>query len=179
MQTIVVGGTLSWADVAAWYHPMLANHYAVTPEILAAHAAQLKTAKTLDDSLRATYRWVAQDFRYVSLSLGDGGYQPRLPAEVFRTRFGDCKDKTMLFVSLVRHMGLTAYPVLVNSDGPVDSLFPGIKQFDHMIVYVPGIGKGVFIDCTDKGSDLGHAVQTRVEGEGFGFVGRDGMPTPV
>ena len=149
MQTIVVGGTLSWAEVAAWYHPMLANHYAVTPEILAAHAAQLKTAKTLDDSLRATYRWVAQDFRYVSLSLGDGGYQPRLPAEVFRTRFGDCKDKTMLFVSLVRHMGLTAYPVLVNSDGPVDSLFPGIKQFDHMIAAIERKGRESRIEYAD------------------------------
>jgi len=149
MKAIVVGGALSWADVAAWYHPMLANHYAVTPEILAAHAAQLKTAKTLDDSLRATYRWVAQDFRYVSLSLGDGGYQPRLPAEVFRTRFGDCKDKTMLFLSLVRHMGLTAYPVLVNSDGPVDSLFPGIKQFDHMIAAIERQGRGSRIEYAD------------------------------
>lgn len=149
MKAIVVGGTLSWADVAAWYHPMLANRFAVTPEILAAHAAQLKTAQTLDDSLRATYRWVAQDFRYVSLSLGDGGYQPRLPAEVFRTRFGDCKDKTMLFVSLVRHMGLTAYPVLVNSDGPVDSLFPGIKQFDHMIAAIERKGRGRRIEYAD------------------------------
>ena len=125
MKAIVVGGTLSWADVASWYGLLLVNRDAVTPEILTAHATQLKGAKTLDDSLRATYRWVAQEFRYVSLSLGDGGYQPRLPAEVFRTRFGDCKDKTMLFVSLLRHMGVRAYPVLVNSDGPVDSLSPG------------------------------------------------------
>jgi hypothetical protein len=136
MKAIVVGGTLSWADVASWYDALLVNHFAVTPEILAAHALQLAGAKTLDDSLRATYRWVAQDFRYVSLSLGDGGYQPRLPAEVFRTRFGDCKDKTLLFVSLVRHMRLKAYPVLVNSGGYVDSTFPGIKQFDHMIAAV-------------------------------------------
>src|SRR5256886_12916136 len=42
----------------------------------------VRSSKTLDDSLRAVYRWVAQDFRYVSLSLGLGGYLPRLPAQV-------------------------------------------------------------------------------------------------
>ena len=147
-QTIIVGGTLSWGDVGSWYGRLLTDRYTVTPEILAAHAAQLKTAKTLDDSLRATYRWVAQDFRYVSLSLGDGGYQPRVPADVFRTRFGDCKDKTILFVSLARRMGVTAYPVLVNSDGPVDSLFPGIRQFDHMIAAVSRQGRIEYADVT-------------------------------
>jgi len=165
MKAIVVGGTLSWADVASWYGLLLVNRDAVTPEILAAHATQLKGAKTLDDSLRATYRWVAQDFRYVSLSLGDGGYQPRLPAEVFRTRFGDCKDKTMLFVSLLRHMGVRAYPVLVNSDGPVDSLFPGIKQFDHMIAGVERAGRIEYADVTPsllRYAELPSALQGEV-----------------
>lgn len=148
VKAIVVGGAVSWPDVGTWYRRFLTDRFALTPEIRAAHAAQLKGARTQDDSVRATYRWVAQDFRYVSLSLGDGGYQPRLPAEVFRTRFGDCKDKTLLFVSLLRQMGLTAYPVLVNSEGPVDSLFPGIKQFDHMIAAVARRGRVEYADVT-------------------------------
>ena len=148
VQSVAVGGAVSWADVGAWYRTFLEGRFTLTPEILAAHAAQLTGARTQDDSVRATYRWVAQDFRYVSLSLGDGGYQPRLPAEVFRTRFGDCKDKTVLFVSLLRRMGLTAYPVLVNSDGPVDSMFPGVKQFDHMIAAVARRGTVEYADVT-------------------------------
>lgn len=134
--SIRVGGTISWRDVGAWYDSLSRDRYQLTPEILAAHARQVKGARTLDDSLRATYRWVAQDFRYVSLSLGDGGYRPRAPRDVFETRFGDCKDKTTLFVSLARRMGAVAYPVLVSSDGGVDSLFPSLRQFDHMIAAV-------------------------------------------
>ncbi|HET8712860.1 MAG TPA: DUF3857 domain-containing transglutaminase family protein [Gemmatimonadales bacterium] len=148
VQSVSVGGAVSWPDVGTWYRQFLVDRFTLTPEIVAAHAAQLKGAKTQDDSVRATYRWVAQDFRYVSLSLGDGGYLPRTPAEVFRTRFGDCKDKTVLFVSLLRRMGLTAYPVLVNSSGPVDSLFPGVKQFDHMIAAVVRRGKVEYADVT-------------------------------
>lgn len=148
VQAVSIGGAVSWAQVGTWYRKFLVDRFALTPEVLSAHAAQLKGAKTQDDSVRATYRWVAQDFRYVSLSLGDGGYQPRAPADVFRTRFGDCKDKTVLFVSLLRRMGLTAYPVLVNSDGPVDSLFPGVKQFDHMIAAVARRGTVEYADVT-------------------------------
>jgi hypothetical protein len=172
LQAIVVGGALSWGEVGSWYGRLLTDHYTLTPEILAAHAVQLKTAKTLDDSVRATYRWVAQDFRYVSLSLGDGGYQPRVPADVFRTRFGDCKDKTILFVSLARRMGVTAYPVLVNSDGPVDSLFPGMRQFDHMIAAVARNGRIEYADVTPsllRYGELPRALQGEV-----GLALRDG-----
>lgn len=146
--SIRVGGSVSWRDVGGWYDSLSRDRYRLTPKILAAHARELVGARTLDDSLRATYRWVAQDFRYVSLSLGDGGYRPREPRDVYETRFGDCKDKTTLFVSLARHMGVVAYPVLVHSEGGVDSLFPSVKQFDHMIAAVRRAGAIEYLDVT-------------------------------
>ncbi len=153
--SIRVGTTESWRAVGAWYDSLARDRYQLTTEIVAAHARELKGARTLDDSLRATYRWVAQDFRYVSLSLGDGSYQPRLPRDVFESRFGDCKDKTTLFVSLARHMGVTAYPVLVSSDGFVDSLQPSIKQFDHVIAAVEHAGKTRYFDVTAELTPFG------------------------
>lgn len=143
-----VGGKVSWRDVGAWYDSVSRDRYQLTPEIMAAHARELKGVRTLDDSLRATYRWVAQDFRYVSLSLGDGGYRPREPREVFETRFGDCKDKATLFVALARRMGVVAYPVLVSSNGGVDSLRPSLKPFDHMIAAVQRGAAIHYVDAT-------------------------------
>jgi transglutaminase-like putative cysteine protease len=163
--SIRVAGDVSWRTVGAWYDSLARDRYELTSEILAAHARELRGATTLHDSLRATYRWVAQDFRYVSLSLGDGGYQPRAPRDVFQTRFGDCKDKTTLFVSLARHMGLVAYPVLVNSDGRVDSLLPSVKQFDHMIAAVVRGGQHEYLDVTSPLTPYGEvpsALQAEV-----------------
>ena len=77
----------------------------------------LDSADTPEGKLKALHRWVAQDFRYISISLGDGGFQPRAPAEVVTTRSGDCKDKATLFVALARKLGFKAYPVLLNSGG--------------------------------------------------------------
>lgn len=148
--SIRVSGDVSWRAVGAWYDSLSRDRYQLSSELLAAHAREMTGARTLDDSLRATYRWVAQDFRYVSLSLGDGGYQPRTPRDVYETRFGDCKDKTTLFVSLARRLGVVAYPVLVHSEGGVDSLSPSLKQFDHMIAAVERAGRTRYLDVTSS-----------------------------
>jgi hypothetical protein len=142
-------GRTEWADVARWYAGLSADRYALTPEIEARLAEVVKGARTLDDSLRAVHRWVAQDFRYVSLSLGIGGYQPRPPAEVLRTQYGDCKDKATLFIALARRMGVNAYPVLLNSYGGADASLPSISQFNHMIAAVERPEGGyTFLDLT-------------------------------
>ncbi len=148
LMSIRVGGAISWDDIGAWYAKLLRDRFEITDELAGAFARVIEGAQTLEDSLKTAYRWVAQDFRYVALALGDGGYQPRVPLEVYRTRFGDCKDKTTLFITLAREMGLDAHPVLVSSAGSVDSLLPSIKQFDHMIAAVERDGRVEFLDLT-------------------------------
>jgi transglutaminase-like putative cysteine protease len=151
---IEVAAPIAWADLARWYAELSRGRYALSPELETQLAAHLKDAHTLDDSLRAVHRWVSQDFRYVSLSLGIGGYLPRLPAQVLETRYGDCKDKATLFIALARRMGLTAFPVLLSSGGGADSTLPTVQQFNHMIAAVErGEQRGgrLYLDLT---SDL-------------------------
>lgn len=136
--SIDVAAPISWGDLARWYAELSKGRYALSAALETQLAEQVRRAHTLEDSLRAVHRWVSQDFRYVSLSLGIGGYLPRLPAQVLETRYGDCKDKATLFIALVRHMGggLKAYPVLLSSSGGADSTLPSMSQFDHMIAAV-------------------------------------------
>jgi hypothetical protein len=124
---------LKWADIGKWYAGNSRGRYEVTPEVAAKMAELLRPARTLDDTLRAVHRWVAQDVRYVSIALGLGGYQPRTPAEVLSTGFGDCKDKATIFVAMLQKLGIMARPVLLNSTGGVERGLPSITQFDHAI----------------------------------------------
>ncbi|HEX6749313.1 MAG TPA: DUF3857 and transglutaminase domain-containing protein [Longimicrobium sp.] len=167
---IELGGATTWAQIAQWYHGLEEGRYALTPEIEARVAEVVRGAKTLDDSLRAMHRWVAQDFRYVSLSLGIGGYQPRLPAAVLQTQYGDCKDKATLFIAVARRMGVKAYPVLLSSSGGADRAFPSVNQFDHMIAAVarPNGGGYTFLDLTSDLTPYGSVVPD-YQG-GFGLV---------
>src|SRR3954470_10808221 len=108
---IDVASPITWAQLARWYANLSAGRYAVNSTLESQLSERVKNARTLEDSLRAVHRWVSQDFRYVSLSLGIGGYLPRLPAQVLETRYGDCKDKATLFIALARRMGVKANPV--------------------------------------------------------------------
>jgi transglutaminase-like putative cysteine protease len=146
---IDVSAPITWPQVARWYAGLSHDRYQLSPALEAKLPELLKGAKTLDDSLRRVHRWVAQDFRYVSLSLGIGGYVPRLPAQVLEARYGDCKDKATLFIALARRMGLSAYPVLLSSSGTADSALPTVQQFDHMIAAVDRPNR-LYLDLTSE-----------------------------
>jgi hypothetical protein len=147
--SIAVAGRTEWSDVAAWYAELARDRYTLTPEVLERAAEVVRDARTMDDTLRALHRWVAQDFRYVSLSLGIGGYQPRTPAEVLRSQSGDCKDKATLFIALANHYGARAFPVLLAADGGVQRDLPSISQFDHLIAAVERPDGGyTYLDLT-------------------------------
>lgn len=176
---ITVAGRIGWDDVARWYHGLSRDRYALTPELEARLAQVVASAPTLTDSLRAVHRWVAQDFRYVSLSLGIGGYQPRMPDAVLQTQYGDCKDKATLFIALARRLGVAAHPVLLAAGGGVRRDLPSILQFDHMIAAVAGPdGRYQFADLTSEFTPWGELPPSE-QGEFALIVHPDGRGEEV
>jgi transglutaminase-like putative cysteine protease len=164
---VEMGPPDSWADIGAWFADLSRDRYGLTDEILEA-AARVADGEVGLTALKALHRWVAQDFRYVSISLGIGGYQPRVPEEVFRTRAGDCKDKAALFVALARSHGFEAHPVLLSSVGGVETGLPTILQFDHAIAAVRLDGQWVYLDLTEDIVPFGE-VSPGYQGE-FGLI---------
>ena len=150
-QSVALSAPNSWQDISKWYADLARDRYTLTPELEKKLHELVTGAHTLDDSLSAVQRWVAQDIRYVSLSLGIGGYQPRPPAEVFKTQYGDCKDKATIFVAMAQKLGVEAYPVLLSAGGEVERALPSIDQFNHAIAALRRGGKYLFVDLT---SDL-------------------------
>lgn len=138
-----------WDSVAQWYTRLAAPQTTIDPATAAKLDSVARGATTRRDSLLALHKWIAQDIRYVSVSLGLGGYQPRSPAEVLATGYGDCKDKATLFVAAARRWGIEAYPVLLHLNG-VPRLEPvTIARFNHAIAAVAdGAGGYVFTDLT-------------------------------
>jgi hypothetical protein len=167
-ESLVIASSIKWADIAQWYAGLAKGRYSLTPQIEKALAKTVAGSKTLDDSIRAVHRWVAQDFRYVSLSLGIAGFQPHSPSEVFANNYGDCKDKATFFVALMKRMGVTAYPVLLSSSGGVIRTLPSGNQFDHMIAAVDRSGRRTYVDLTADIVPFG-ALPPQEQGE-FGLV---------
>lgn len=140
----------AWSEVGSWFAGLERSARQATPE-LRAKTRELTAGKTTDLArLEALYDYVAKNFRYVSLSLGAGRYQPRPAADVMRDAYGDCKDKHTLLATLIEAAGLQASPVLINSGVKIDPDFPSPSQFDHVITRARVGNEDVWMDVTPE-----------------------------
>lgn len=99
--------------------------------------------------------WLQQSIRYTGVHFGEAKIVPRSPAETLSRGFGDCKDMSTLLVGLLRQAGVPAHVALIRIEGDVDQGLPGLGQFDHAIVHVPG-QKPLWIDPTN--ASVAHGV---------------------
>jgi tetratricopeptide (TPR) repeat protein len=142
----------SWEQVGRWYASLEKDRRAPSPEV---RAKAQELTKGLNGDLQKTealYDFVAKNFRYVSLSLGVGRYQPHAASEVLHDQYGDCKDKHTLLASLLDAEGLHASSVLINSSRKLDPDVPSPSQFDHVITMLL-LGKEkeeVWMDTTSE-----------------------------
>jgi transglutaminase-like putative cysteine protease len=177
--SIGVAAPIKWGDIGRWYGGLAADRYTLSPRTTAIVDSIARLQHSADDTLQALHTWIARDIRYVSVALGLGGYQPRFPDSTVASGFGDCKDKATLFIAAAKHVGLTAYPVLLNSSGAADSTMPSVGEFDHAIAALPNKGGGYkYLDLTTNEYPAG-TVPPSYQG-GFGLVVfPDGKSEPI
>ncbi|MBN8875644.1 MAG: DUF3857 domain-containing protein [Rhodospirillales bacterium] len=132
----------TWPDaeaLAAAMVPGFRDAMTVTPEL---QALADRLTDGVDDrvvQVRRIYEWVSREIHYVDILTGLGGVVP-VPAEaVLRARYGDCKGHAVLFATLLKAKGITAWPVLIGlgADGYAITTPPTLVGFDHAIVHVP------------------------------------------
>ena len=138
----------NWEQVGRWYAELEKDRRAPTPEVRAKAEELTKGVHTDLEKTEALYDFVALNFRYVSLSLGLGRYQPHAASDVLHDQYGDCKDKHTLLASLLDADGLHAYSVLINSSRKLDPDVPSPSQFDHVITMLPMGRQEVWMDTT-------------------------------
>lgn len=140
----------SWAEVGQWYADLQRDRV-LPDERVRAKAAELVRGRATDlEKVEALYDYVAKNFRYVSLSLGQARYQPHPAGEVFANQYGDCKDKHTLLASMLAAAGLRAYPALIPSSRKLDPEMPSPAPLDHVITAVPLGQETVWLDTTTE-----------------------------
>ncbi|MGB3455187.1 MAG: DUF3857 domain-containing protein, partial [Litorimonas sp.] len=178
--TFEISAMDSWSAVGDWFAPS----YAVTDAGRAATADIVReiASQTSDPKLRAraALDWVQTHIRYVGMELGEGGFVPRPAARVLRRRFGDCKDVTLLLLTLLEGLDVEAAPLLVNTSqrGGEFGGLPHPYAFDHILVLAE-IGGALYpldatrdpqvgtLDTLEKG---GHAKGLRLAPQGSEVV---------
>lgn len=145
----------SWDEVGQWYADLQKDRV-VPDEKIKIKAEEIIKGRTSEkEKAQALYEYVAKNFRYVSLSLGQGRYQPHAATDVMVNQYGDCKDKHTLLASMLAATGLRAYPVLMNSMRKIDVDMPSPGQFDHVISAIPLANETLWADTTSEIAPVG------------------------
>ena len=137
-----------WRHVAQWASTLFES--TVPPAAIKDVLASLRQVRDPDRTVQKALEYVQKEVRYLSVSLGENSHRPFPPDVVLARRYGDCKDKSLLLVTLLRQLGFDASPVLlsVSSRTGLDKVLPSPQVFDHAIVRVVVDGKAYFLDPT-------------------------------
>lgn len=148
----------SWKDIADWYYALAQKNLKITPDIEAVARKVLTGKVTLKDKVRAIVEYIQDNFRYVSMSLGPYSLEPHPTEQVFKNKYGDCKDLSLLCAAMLKVAGIDSRIALFRDEFSVTDPkydLPIPTLFDHVIVLVKDEkGKSFYVDPQLKGYDI-------------------------
>lgn len=131
------GDFKSWSDVGTWYQSLVVDRRQATPELKQKALELTAAAKAAPEKIQALASFVQKEIRYVAIEIGIGGFQPHPAADIFRNRYGDCKDKVTLLSSMLNEIGIGSYYVLINTHrGIIRPEFASPLRFNHAIIAI-------------------------------------------
>lgn len=134
--TAVSGIDNQWRAIGQWVTKLEADRPAPSPEIAAKVHDLTAGAPDFYTKLSRITESIQKDIRYFIVERGIGGLQANHASDIFRNRYGDCKDKATLLISMLQVEGIHAFYVPVDDRrGVVDPLVPSLIG-NHMIAAV-------------------------------------------
>jgi hypothetical protein len=126
----------TWQGIGEWYDSLSHDRMVATPEIMAKTQELIAGKTDFYDQAEAIGEFVQKKIRYFVVEIGIGGNQPHPAGEIFRGRYGDCKDKATLLATMLASAGLHGALVMVDTErGVVDPADPSIVG-NHMIAAI-------------------------------------------
>ncbi len=154
--TILVSTFSSWQEVYNWWRELAFDKIKADTSIKNKVQELIRNQNSEEDKLKAIYNFCAQKIRYVAVEYGQAGYEPHNASDIFRNKYGDCKDQAILLVTMLREAGFNAWPVLIPTSEcyNLNEDFPSVV-FDHCIAATTVKDKIVFLDPTAETCSFG------------------------
>ncbi len=151
----VDGKDNEWRALGIWFTNLEAQRPDPSPEITAEAQELAAGAPDFFTRLANITEYIQKNIRYFVVERGIGGMQAHFAADIFRNRYGDCKDKTTLLISMLQAVGIQAFYVPVDDRrGVVDPNAPSLAG-NHMItaIEIPAGVNDPRLMAVVKGSD--------------------------
>ncbi len=153
-----------WADVSKIMAPLYATEGTIADgSPLAGEVAAIM--KATDDPVKRAamaLQLVQDKVRYLAVGMDGGNYVPQTPTKTWEVRYGDCKAKTLLLLSMLRAMKIDAEPVMAHAalGDMIPQRVPSALAFNHVLVRATIGGESLWLDGTMLGTRLGDIRDT-------------------
>ncbi|MFY8274460.1 DUF3857 domain-containing transglutaminase family protein [Pseudoalteromonas sp. SSDWG2] len=142
----------SWQQVVQWAQPLYENALSNSASI-ADIATQIRAEHgDIESQIGAALKYTQDEIRYLGLEMGSNSHMPTPADETLRLRYGDCKDKTVVLMSILDALGVESHPALVNTEVTkgLINLAPASNRFDHVLVTLEHQGERYWLDPTNS-----------------------------
>ncbi|MFT7776188.1 DUF3857 domain-containing protein [Roseateles sp.] len=155
-----------WAAVARWAVPLYRLPAKPLPAVQREVERIASTTTDPEQRLLAALRFVQREVRYLGIEMGANSHAPHAPDLVLQRRFGDCKDKTLLSLALLRGLGIPARAALVNTAlrQAASERLPTPGAFNHVLVQADLGNQRVWLDPT-RAPQAGRGVAQWVQAD--------------
>jgi len=144
----------SWDDIASWYSDLVRPQIIVNSDVQEAFQKIFPKGTSSfseDEKASRIYYYIMENFSYSHVGFRQSGYVPQKPSKTIKSKLGDCKDFSTLYVTLAQMAGLKSHLVLVlTSDYGQNSMVLPSQDFNHCIAKVFIDGKPQYLELTDN-----------------------------
>lgn len=105
----------TWQGVGLWYEGLSRDRMQPNADITAKAQSLIAGKTDFYDKAEAIGEFVQKQIRYFVIEMGIGGDQPHFASDIYKGRYGDCKDKATLLGSMLTSVGMKSDIVLVDT----------------------------------------------------------------
>lgn len=140
----------NWSEVSKWATELFPKTVLLSQGLQTKIHSIQQNNTTSEARTVAALQFVQDDIRYMGIEMGVSSHKPANPNKIFQQRFGDCKDKSYLLITMLNAMGIEADAVLINmvAKKTLKNYLPSAYAFDHCTVRATVNGKVYWFDPT-------------------------------
>lgn len=140
-----------------WYYSLIknVNTQQSTPELVSVVNEITSQHNTDLEKVKALYYWAQQNIKYIAFEYALGGFVPREANDVFKKKYGDCKDNSSILQEMMEIAGIEGQITWV-----------GTRKIPYTYEEVP-------LPIVDN-----HMILTYVAGDDYYFLDATGRYTP-
>lgn len=142
------------SDLYAWYYSLVKNvNTDKSDENLIDLVRNLTADKKNDlEKVKSIYYWAQKNIKYVAFEYALGGFIPREANDVFKKKYGDCKDNSSILKEMLKIAGIKGYLTWIGTrDIPYEySKIPTPAVDNHMILAYDYNSRTYFLDATGR-----------------------------